>query len=446
MEVENTVCPHAAAATTKPEVSEVSEDEVEVAIAADEEKLENEDRGDEQAGAAVSVARDGEAVFVAKRKRGRPRKQRAWEALGQQFMVVPAYSPTPEKRGRGLPRGSGKWQTLAASLGGINTADTAGSDFTPYTITVQPGENIVQRIWSFSQMTPDSICILSASGTISSAEIFALASYGGGHFTIIYLNGSHTYDEKRGGKICLLSVQMANVDGRSYGGAVASSLIAAGPTQLIIATFKQKLRHQPNIRPHHFASPNPNREATVPVPPQTEKRTIDAKGKGTLVIDPPVVPDLPVTDPEVAMKGPESMSRAAPQPSSARAATPEAEGGFHVFRQTKWRSKTQFYQHAVAATAEPEVLEVSEDEVEVAVAANEKLKMRVGKMNKQGLQSALHAAESLCSWPREREGARENSGRGRHRDNRSWRCQYIPPRWRSEEEAALVANLGCFFM
>ncbi|KAK4440651.1 hypothetical protein Salat_0400000 [Sesamum alatum] len=221
-------------------------------------------------------------------KRGRLRKQPAGEAPGQQFMGMLAYSPTPEKRGRGHPRGPDKWQTLVASLGGINAVDTAGSNFTPYTIIVQLGK---------------------------------------GQFTIIYLNGSHTYDEKRGGKICLLSVQLANVDGRSYGGAVASSLIAAGPTQLIIATFKQKLRHQSYIRSHRFASPNPNRKAIVPVPPQTEKRTIDAKGKGTLVIDPPIIPDPPVTDPEEVMKGPDCVSRAAPQPSSARAATPEVEGG-----------------------------------------------------------------------------------------------------------------------
>ncbi|KAK4440650.1 AT-hook motif nuclear-localized protein 11 [Sesamum alatum] len=258
MEVENAVSQYAAAATTKPEILEVSEDEVEVAVATDEEKLENEGRGDEQAGVAVRVARGGEVVFVPKRNRERPKKQQAWEARGQQFMAVPAYSPTSEKRGRGRPRGSSKWQNL----------------------------NIVQRIWSFSQMIPDSICILSASGTISSAEIFVPASYGDGQFTIIYLNGSHTYDEKRGGKICLLSVQLANVDGRSYSGAVASSLIAAGPTL----------------------------------------HTIDAKGKGTLVIDPPVVPNPPVIDPEVAMKGPDCVSCAAPQPSSAHAATPEAEG------------------------------------------------------------------------------------------------------------------------
>lgn len=132
-------------------------------------------------------------------------------------------------------------------------------------------QNIVERIWSFSQMTNDSICILSASGTVSLAEIFLPASRGRylkyearllslrvlsrleninvhlyiqnelkftlildmqGHYTIVCLNGSHTCDEKRSGRNCLLSVQLANSDGRFHGGAVAGRLIADGPTQV----------------------------------------------------------------------------------------------------------------------------------------------------------------------------------------------------------------------
>ncbi|KAK4440652.1 hypothetical protein Salat_0400100 [Sesamum alatum] len=83
------------------------------------------------------------------------RENSRWGGPRQQFMVVQEYSPTPEKWGRGRPMGSGKWQTSSAYLGGINVADTAGSDITPYTITVQPGK-----------MPPNSICILSASGRI----------------------------------------------------------------------------------------------------------------------------------------------------------------------------------------------------------------------------------------------------------------------------------------
>ncbi|KAK4440653.1 hypothetical protein Salat_0400200 [Sesamum alatum] len=120
MEVESTVSQHAAAAavaaTAEPEVLEVSEDEVEVAVSADE-KLENEGGGDEQARGCGQCCTRREAVFVAKRKRGRPRKQRTGKAPGQQFMAVPTYCPTPQKRGRGHLRGPGNWQTLVTSLG-----------------------------------------------------------------------------------------------------------------------------------------------------------------------------------------------------------------------------------------------------------------------------------------------------------------------------------------
>ncbi|KAK4409037.1 AT-hook motif nuclear-localized protein 2 [Sesamum angolense] len=336
MESENAVSQHAAAAAAAETEVEVSVDDVEVVVTADE-KLENEGGGDEERAVAVSVARAEEAVFPAKRKRGRPRKQQPVEAAAQQFMPVPAHSATPEKRGRGRPKGSGMWQSRVASCGGINPADTAGSNFTPHTITVQAGENIVQTLWSFSQSIPDSVCVLSASGTISIAEILMPASRvvflntrQEGHFTLIHLNGSHTYDENRGGKVCLLSVQLSNADGRFYGGAVAGSLIAAGPIQLIIGTFTQKLRHEENQRPQRFASPNP-REAIAPGPSQTDqkRKTADAKAKGALVIDPPIVPDAPpVTDEVAKQKGKApAHGHAAPQPSSARAATSDdAEG------------------------------------------------------------------------------------------------------------------------
>ncbi|XP_057805449.1 AT-hook motif nuclear-localized protein 9-like [Salvia miltiorrhiza] len=217
-----------------------------------ENRLESSGGGDGggHEGAMVAVANGGgDGGFREKRKRGRPRKQ-----LGEiqpEFRVVAEDPGGPQKRGRGRPKGSGKWQTLAASFG-LNGGEAGGSNFTPYIIDVEAGENIVERIWSFSKMTCDSICILSASGSISTAQIFLPASRDRilkweGHFTIVCLNGSHTYDDK-GAKTGLLTVQLANSDGRFYGGAVAGSLIAAGPTQIIVSTFRQK-RQQASLRP-----------------------------------------------------------------------------------------------------------------------------------------------------------------------------------------------------
>ncbi|XP_012834160.1 PREDICTED: AT-hook motif nuclear-localized protein 7-like [Erythranthe guttata] len=144
-------------------------------------------------------------------------------------------------------------EEMAESVGGDNTGEIVGEtverNFTFHTITIEQGEDIVQRIRSFSEMTPDSICIISASGTVSIAEVYVpnpcrdIFRYEG-ELTIIHLNRSHTYDGIRGAKKCLLSVLLADSEGRCYGGAVAGSLIAAGPTRVIIGTFIQILRHR----------------------------------------------------------------------------------------------------------------------------------------------------------------------------------------------------------
>ncbi|KAL9148560.1 hypothetical protein ABFS82_12G049300 [Erythranthe guttata] len=231
---------------TIPEHIEPAVDVDVAVVAPPKEKLENVGRDDH--GLAEKRFSDGDSgtsnkhVVCCKRKRGRPKKQPPME-MPQQFVAMPEYFITPPTRGRGRPRGSGKWQRLAASFGGI-AAQTEGSNFTPHRIEIQKGENIVERIKSFSMTTPDSICIVSAFGTVSTAEILVPASPSGisrykGNFSIVHLNGSHTYNGTRHVKRCVLSVQLANPEGLIYGGVVANLLIAAGPTQLVIATFRQ---------------------------------------------------------------------------------------------------------------------------------------------------------------------------------------------------------------
>ncbi|XP_073272204.1 AT-hook motif nuclear-localized protein 11-like [Primulina huaijiensis] len=217
------------------------------------------DVDDENIGVIVDVENGsgGGGEFKERRKRGRPRKDA--EDLGHQELVLtPEYLATQQKRGRGRPRGTGKWQTLAASFGGMAVSAAAGSNFTPYTMIIPTGENIAQRIWSVSQSqrASDSICVLSASGAVSIAEILQPGPLGAtvkyeGRFDIVSLCGSHIYTERGlgGRRVARLSIQLANPDGRIFGGVVGGWLIAAVPTQLVVATFRQNTKELPKARP-----------------------------------------------------------------------------------------------------------------------------------------------------------------------------------------------------
>ncbi|KAF7823285.1 AT-hook motif nuclear-localized protein 11-like isoform X1 [Senna tora] len=189
---------------------------------------------------ALVVAGENPEVFgsetgvVVKRKRGRPRKYNvngdAPPAPAPERISDDPSSGKCVKRGRGRPRGSGKLQHLA-SIGGV-VADTAGGGFTPHVVTVNTGEDVVSRISLFSLRGPRAICILSATGA--------------GRFEIISLSGSYTAGGISGGrrKSGMLSVSLAKPDGKVFGGGVEGALIAAGPIQLIVGSFKQNISRE----------------------------------------------------------------------------------------------------------------------------------------------------------------------------------------------------------
>ncbi|KAK9939910.1 hypothetical protein M0R45_016590 [Rubus argutus] len=117
------------------------------------------------------------------------------------------------------PQGSSKLQLLAAS-GGV-VAETAGGNFIPHVVIVKKGEDILNKLWLMGQMGPRAICILSATGAVSSAVIRTSADLGyiryEGCFEIITLNGSfvyHTmYPHRKLGK---LSIRLADADWDSF--------------------------------------------------------------------------------------------------------------------------------------------------------------------------------------------------------------------------------------
>ncbi|XP_022754208.1 AT-hook motif nuclear-localized protein 1-like [Durio zibethinus] len=196
-----------------------------------------------------SIATRSENAIEKKRGRGRPRKYdngvpNINGSLGT-FVVPTASSST--KRAKGRPKGTGKWQALA-SIGGY--MDTAGGSFTPHVLFVHTGEDLVRKITSFCLWASRSVFILAASGAVSSVTLFkpgpsTETSKYEGLFEILTLTGSYLVTGEMGThpRNGPLSVSLARVDGRVFGGSVLGSLIAAGPgpIQVIVASFKQNV-------------------------------------------------------------------------------------------------------------------------------------------------------------------------------------------------------------
>ncbi|KEH29902.1 AT-hook motif nuclear-localized protein 9 [Medicago truncatula] len=244
------------------------------------------DAGSDTGAKSKSVGSESAPV---KRGRGRPRK---YEVGGKPLSPV---TPTPglaiqpcgseEKRGRGRPRGSGKLQILASI--GECAGETAGGSMSPHVLSVNPGEDVVGKIFAFYQNGPSSaVCILSASGTVSTVTLRQPGVSDGfltyeGHFEILSLNGSCTFTSGAVGgaqrKICMLSVSLAKPNGEVFGGGVENTLIAASPTQLILVTFKQTISNQikrkhsslPSTAPNMLTNQDSAKENTSKVPKLT---------------------------------------------------------------------------------------------------------------------------------------------------------------------------------
>lgn len=203
------------------------------------------------AGAAVK----GEQDDLVRKKRGRPRK---YKPDGSGPAPSPATAPPPctaivpvtpgsgggpssEKR-RGRPPGSGKMQQLASL--GKSFLGTVGTGFTPHVIIIPSGEDVAARIMSFSQQGPRAVCIMSASGAVSTATLHQDAGSGSvvkyeGRFEILCLSGSYLViddgvSRTRNGGLC---IALCGADHRVIGGSVGGVLTAAGTVQVIVGSF-----------------------------------------------------------------------------------------------------------------------------------------------------------------------------------------------------------------
>ncbi|WVZ12724.1 hypothetical protein V8G54_017254 [Vigna mungo] len=184
-----------------------------------------------------------------KKKRGRPRKygpdsgtvSLRLSPLSATANSTPGSGTPSEKRPRGRPPGSGRKQQLANLGEWMNSS--AGLAFSPHVITVGVGEDIVAKLFSFSQQRPRALCILTGTGTVSSvtlrqpASTTISASYEG-RFQILCLSGSYLVAEEGGPRSRTggMSVSLSSPDGHIIGGGVAS-LIAASPVQVVVCSF-----------------------------------------------------------------------------------------------------------------------------------------------------------------------------------------------------------------
>ncbi|XP_019155859.1 PREDICTED: AT-hook motif nuclear-localized protein 8 [Ipomoea nil] len=229
---------------------------------------------------------------VAKKKRGRPRKYSpdgnialglspspvtpvsSVAAPDSAVVAATAAGATPSsetqaKKIRGRPPGSIKKQ--------LDALGSAGVGFTPHVITVNPGEDIAQKIMAFSQQGPRTVCILSANGAISNVTLRQPATCGGtvtleGRFEIISLSGSFLLSESNGSRSRSggLSVSLAGGDGKVVGGGVSGMLTAASPVQVVVGSFIADGK-----RPKQKQSPTP-----APPPPPPPSNMLNFGGPG----------------------------------------------------------------------------------------------------------------------------------------------------------------------
>ncbi|CAN8325049.1 unnamed protein product [Cochlearia groenlandica] len=151
----------------------------------------------------------------------------------------------PAKRNRGRPPGSGKKQLDA--LGG-----TGGVGFTPHVIEVKSGEDIALKVVAFTQQGPRAICILSATGSVSTAMLRQSTGNSNGvvtfegRYEIISLTGSFLNSESNGTvtKSGTLSVSLAGPEGQIVGGCVAGMLIAGSQVQVVVGSFVPDAKKQ----------------------------------------------------------------------------------------------------------------------------------------------------------------------------------------------------------
>ncbi|KAJ8539604.1 hypothetical protein K7X08_013856 [Anisodus acutangulus] len=138
---------------------------------------------------------------------------------------------------------------------------STGFGVTHHIFHVFTGEDVSSKIKSVVQNAPRAVCILSATGALSTVTLFSSMSGGTttyqGWFEIRCLSGLFEPCEI-GGELRTaggLSVIFSGSDGRLVGGRVAGCLIAASPVQVVLSVADGP--KEPKSANHFEASPAP---------------------------------------------------------------------------------------------------------------------------------------------------------------------------------------------
>ncbi|XP_071691732.1 AT-hook motif nuclear-localized protein 1-like [Rutidosis leptorrhynchoides] len=215
----------------------------------------------------ISPVSGGMPSSLAKKKRGRPRKYgpdgvaasggtpgRKLSPMTLSSVASPTSGGYSELRFGEPATSGGEFQSEKKRRKRMSSSEklnmslgdqiTSGGSFTPHMVTVNPGEDVTSKIISFSRYGPRAICVLSALGIISHVTLRQASSSGGtvtyeGRFEILSLSGSFTpgsaggMSSREGG----LSITLSSPDGRVVGGLLGGLLTAAGPVQVVVASF-----------------------------------------------------------------------------------------------------------------------------------------------------------------------------------------------------------------
>ncbi|XP_009130205.1 AT-hook motif nuclear-localized protein 6-like [Brassica rapa] len=201
---------------------------------------------------------------LTKKKRGRPRKYAPDGSLNPRYLR-PTLSPTPISTSIPFSGDYSHWkqgkaqQYLPVELIKKPHMFEYGSspafppppglscyvdaNFTTHQFTVNAGEDVMMKAMPYSQGSR-TICILSATGSISNVTLRQAAISGGtltyeGWFEILSLSGSFMPTEQGGTKGWSggMSISLAGPNGKIIGGGLAGMLIAASPVQVIMGSF-----------------------------------------------------------------------------------------------------------------------------------------------------------------------------------------------------------------